>query len=292
MRTQWTGRAVTDTIGDAVEDLRRALGWSDEANALGDVECDYDGDDQWGWLTMGPVRVEWTRDMYGDGNTEWVAVSVTYDGTQMDDVEDYGPDLDEAVKDAAHRTSEWQAYRADEIRDEIIEWLDSRCEAYDLQEPEDEHDAWMIFWRDVSIQGYFTEVDGAFEWSVSNGETGGCLDGDADSTADDVIEAVETCAADPMVEAWVETITECVAEDDWTVHVSDDGLTVQAHDPTDAVSRLATYGQVGFGEGRIGLLWRPLRAQWVPSDEHLPEDEDDVRRMAREAYAWVKAVSD
>lgn len=280
-----------ETIADVVEELRSQLYWSDEANALGDVECDYDDDDMRGWLTMGPIEVTWTRDMYGDGDMNWIAVQVSYDGVQMDDVEDYGPNLDDAVKAAAHRTLAWQEYRADEIRDGVVDWLDERGEAYNLEGPQDVHDSWTVTWRDVSIQGYYND-DGAFVWSVSNGETGDCLDGAADSDPDDVIEAIEQCATDPMVEAWIETITECVAEDDWTVHVSDDGLAVWAHDPTDAVSRLATYGQVGFGEGRIGLLWRPLRAQWVPSDEHLPEDEDDVRRMAREAYEWVKAVAE
>lgn len=280
------------TIADYVEELRSQLEWSVEANALGEIACDYD-DDMRGWLTMGSVRVEWTRDMYGDGNTEWVAVSVTYDGAQMDDVEDYGPDLDEAVKAAARRTDAWQEYRAEELRDEIMSWLDSRCEAYDLQGPQDDEpgDAWTITWREVTIRGYFTKEDGALVWSVSNSETADYIDGDADNTDDAVIEAIERVVADPMEEAWIEAIVDLTAEDDWSVRVTDDGLTVWMSEPTYTMTRRATYERMGFGEGRIEMEYRRRIGEWRLVDELLPEDEDDVRRMVREAYAWVKAVS-
>lgn len=282
------------TIADVVEELCSQLAWSNEANALGDVECDYDDDDMQGWLTMGPVEVTWVRDPYGDGNTKWVAVSVTYDGAQMDDVEDYGPELDDAVRAAARRTDAWQEYRADEIRDEIIEWLDSRCEDYDVLGPQDDEpgDAWTITWREATIRGYFTKEDGALVWSMSNSETADYIDGDADSTDDDVIEAIERIATDPMVEAWIETINELTAEDDWSMRVSDDGLTVWMSEPTDMMTRRATYEWVGFGEGRIEMEYLLRIGEWRAVDEYLPEDEDDVRRMAREAYEWVKAVSD
>lgn len=281
------------TIADVVEELRSQLEWCNEANALGDVECDYDDDDMRGRLTMGPVEVTWTRDPYGDGNMGWVAVSVTYDGVQMDDVEDYGPNLDDAVKAAAHRTLAWQEYRADEICDEIIEWLDSRCEAYDVLGPQDDKsgDAWTITWREATIRGYFTKEDGALVWSVSNSETADYIDGGADSTDDDVIEAIEQVATDPMVEAWTETIDELTAEDDWSMRVSDDGRAVWMSEPTYTMTRRATYEWMGFGEGRIEMEYRLRIGEWRAVDEHLPEDEDDVRRMAREAYEWVKAVS-
>lgn len=288
MRTQWTGRVVTDTIGDAVEDLRRALEWSDEANALGDVECDYDGDDQWGWLTMSPVRVEWTRDMYGDGDTDWIAVQVSYDGNPLDDQDDY-VHLDDAVKAAAHRTPEWQEYRAGDLRDEIIAWLESKGEAYNVLGPQDVHDAWTIDWREVMIWGRFNEDDGIFEWSVTNPENADYLDGDAE---DDVIEAIERVATDPMMEAWNETLTDLTAYDDWSVRVSDDGMTVWMSEPTYTVSRRAVYERTGFGEGRIETEYRLHTGEWRAVDECLPEDEEDVRRMAREAYAWVRAVCD
>ena len=56
-----------ETIGDAVEALARELEWTDEASALGGVDCGYDDDDSRGWLAMGDglVRVEWLRDPYG-----------------------------------------------------------------------------------------------------------------------------------------------------------------------------------------------------------------------------------
>lgn len=279
------------TIADAVEELRGALEWTDEANALGDVESDYSADDTSGWLMMGSIEVTWARDMYSDGQDDWIAVQVSYDGIPMEDQDDY-PELDDAVKVAAHRTDAWQKYRADKIRDEIIAWLESRGEAYDVLGPQDVHDAWMIFWREVVIQGYFTEDDGDFGWSVGNSETGDYLDGDADSTDDGVLEAIEMCAADPMVEAWIETIDECAAEDDWSVRVSDDGMVMWMSEPTYTMSRRATYESLGFGEGRIEMEYHLRTGEWRASDERLPEDGEDVRRMAREAYEWVKAVSD
>lgn len=280
---------MNESIADAVEEMRGALEWTDEANALGEVECNWSNDDTSGWLRMGPVSVEWLRDPYGDGLEDWVAVNVVVDGERFD--ADGYSHLDDAVKDAARTTMEWQHYRDGEIRDAVAEWLDGRYEAYNLDGPQDDEggDSWTITWGDVMVRGYY-DKDGAFVWSVVNPESGDYLDGDASDDATAVINAMNECAKDPMVEVWIETITECVAEDDWTARVSNDGLTVQKQDPTGAVSRLATYGQVRFGEGRIGLLWRPLKAQWVPYNEHLPEDEADVRRMAREAYAWVKAV--
>lgn len=224
------------TIADCVEGLRAQLEWSDEANALGGVECDYDDDDMQGWLTMGSVEVTWARDPHGDGCDDWVAVQVSYDGHVMEDQDDY-PELDDAVKAAASRTGAWQEYRAEELRDEIIAWLEQRGEAFDVLGPQGDEpgDAWTITWHETTIRGYFDD-DGAFVWSVCNPESVDYLDGDADSTDDDVIERVAT---DPMVEARVETIDELTAEDDWSARVS-----------------------------------------------------DDVRAMAREAYAWVKAVSD
>lgn len=281
---------MNEMIADVVEDLRSQLEWSDEANALGDVECDYDDDDMSGWLTMGPVHVEWLRDPYGDGDEGWVAVNVTVDGFPQET--DGYSHLSDAVRDAAHRTGEWQEYRAEELRDEIIARLEQRGESYDLLGPEDEHDAWMIFWRDVSIQGYFTEDDGAFEWSVSNSETADYLDGDADSTEEDVIEAIERCVTDPMVEVWIETIDDLTAEDDWIVRVTDDREAVWMSEPTYTMTRRARYERLGFREGRIEMEYRLRTGEWRPVDEHLPEDEDDGRRMAREAYEWVKAVAE
>lgn len=278
-------------IGDAVEELRKVLEWTNESSALGDVECDYDSDDQWGWLTMGPVRVEWTRDMHGDSDDDWVAVQVSCDGIPMDDQDDYSH-LDDAVKGAARRTPEWQEYRADDLRDEIIAWLEQRGESFDVLGPQDVHDAWIITWREVMIRGYFTEDDGTFEWSVCNSESADYLDGGADDDTDDVIEAIERVATDPMTEAWAETIDDLTAEDDWSVRVSDDGTMVWMSEPTYTVSRRAVYERTGFGEGRIEMEHRLRIGEWRPVDEHLPEDEEDVRRMAREAYAWVKAVSD
>lgn len=282
---------MTTTIADAVEELREALEWTDESSALDDVECDYDDDDQWGWLTMGPIRVDWTRDMYGDGDTDWVAVQVSYDGSSMEDQDDY-VHLDDAVKAAARRTPEWQEYRADELRDEIIAWLESKGEVHDMLGPQDVHDAWTIDWREVMIRGCFNEDDGDFEWSVMNLESADYLDGSADDDADDVIDSIERVATDPMTRAWNETIDELTAEDDWSVRVSDDGTTVRMSEPTYTMSRRAVYERMGFDEARIEMEYRLRTGEWRPVDEHLPEDEDDVRRMTREAYAWVKAVCD
>ena len=278
-----------ETIADVVEELRNALEWTDEANALGDVECDYADDDTSGWLTMGPVRVEWTRDMYGDGDTDWIVVSVTVDGEPFDT--DGCSHFDEAVRDAAHRTDAWQKYRASELRDEIMSWLDERVEAYDLQGPEDVHDAWTITWRDVTIRGYFTEDDGAFAWSVVNPESGDYLDGDISDDADAVIDAMSECARDPMVEVWVETVAVETAEDDWSMRTSEDQMTMYMHSSIAyGTSRRAYYEPTGYEEGRIELEYRVHGSEWRPFDGRLPEDEDDVRRMAGEAYAWVKAV--
>lgn len=274
-------------IGDAVEELRKVLDWTDESVALSDVECNYDDDDTSGWLTMGPVRVEWTRDMHDD----WVAVQVSCDGIPMDDQDDYSH-LDDAVKGAARRTPEWQRYRADEICDEIIAWLEQRGESFDVLGPQDVHDAWTIDWRDVVVRGYFTEDDGTFEWSAMNPESADYVDGGTDDDINDVIDLIERVATDPMTEAWAETIDDLTAEDDWSVRVSDDGMSVWMSEPTYTLSRRAVYERTGFGEGRIEMEYRLRTGEWRPVDERLPEDEEDVRRMAREAYAWMKAVSD
>lgn len=278
------------TIADCVEELRSQLDWTDEANALGAVECDWSADDTSGWLTMGPVRVEWLRDPYGDGQEGWIAVQVSYDGVQMDDVEDYGPDLDDAVKAAAHRTNEWQEYRDSEIRDGVVDWLDERDEAYNLDGPQDVHDSWTISWGDVQVRGYYDD-DGAFVWSVVNPESGDYLDGDASDDEDAVIDAMTECAKDPMVEAWVETVAVETAEDDWSVHTSEDQMTVYVHSSIAyGMSRRAYYEPVGYEAGRIELEYRVRGSEWRAFDEYQPEDEDAVRRMAGKAYAWVKAV--
>lgn len=280
------------TIANAVEDLYAQLEWSDEANALGEIEYDCDDNDQWGWLTMGSVRVEWARDEYGGGDTDWVAVQVTYDGNPMEDQDDY-LELDDAVKAAAHRTDDWLEYRANELRDEIIAWLEQRGEYFDVLGPQDDEpgDAWTITWREVMIRGYF-DGDGMFVWSVTNPESADYLDGCIDDDIDDVVEAIERCTADPMIEAWVETLDECTAEDDWSVRMSEDRTAVWMSEPTYTMARRATYEPMGFGEGRIELAYRLRTGEWRVVDECLPEDEDDARRMAREAYTWVKAVSD
>lgn len=272
------------TIADKVEELRRALDWTDEANALGgEVECDYSADDMRGWLTMGPVRVEWLRDPYGDGQEDWIAVNVAVDGEPFDT--DGYSDLDEAVKDAARATVEWQQWCAADIRDEIMAWLDGRDESYDIDTEED--GAWMILWGETCVRGEFVG-DGAFQWSVSNSETADYLDGDA---SDAVIDAMIECAKDPMVEAWVETVAVETAEDDWSVRTSEDQMTMYMHSSIAyGLSRRAYYESVGYEEGRIELEYRVRGSEWRPFDELLPEDEEDVRRMAGEAYAWVKAV--
>ena len=281
------------TIADAVEELCSQLTWSDEANALGDVECDYDVDGQWGWLTMGPVRVEWTRDTYGEGDTDWVAVQVTYDGNLMEDQDGY-PELDDAVKEAAHRTDDWQEYRADELRDDLIAWLEQRGEYFDVLGPQDDEpgDAWTITWSDVTARGYY-DADGAFVWSMVNPKSRDYLDGDASDDEDAVIDAMIECAEDPMVEAWVETVAVETAEDDWAVRTSEDQMTVYMHSSISyGLSRRAYYEPTDYEEGRIELEYCVRGSEWRPFDEYLPEDEDDVRRMAGEAYAWVKAVDE
>lgn len=65
-------------------------------------------------------------------------------------------------------------------RAQVADWLDERNECYDIDGPQDAHDSWTITWRDLSVQGYYTEDDGTFEWSVSSSESGDYLDGDAD----------------------------------------------------------------------------------------------------------------
>lgn len=275
-----------ETIADVVEEMRGALEWTDEANALGDVEYDYDGDDQWGWMTMGPVRVEWRRDPYGDGLEDWVVVSVSVDGVPFDN--DACSDLEEAVKDAIRTTVEWQQWCAADIRDEIMAWLDGRDESYDIDTEED--GAWMILWGETCVRGEFVG-DGVFQWSVSNSETADYFDGDASDDADAVIEAMVESSRDPMVEAWVETVAVETAEDDWSVRTSEDQMTVYMHSSIAyGVSRRAYYEPVGYEAGRIELEYRVRGSEWRAFDEYLPEDEEDVRRMAREAYAWVKAV--
>jgi hypothetical protein len=279
---------MNETIADLVEGLRGALEWTDEANALGDVECDYDDDDMSGWLTMGPVSVRWNRDAYGDGDEDWVAVDVAVDGEPFDT--DGCSHLDEAVKDAARTTGEWQHYRDGEIRDGVVSWLEHRGEFFDILGPQDVHDSWSILWGDVMVRGYYDD-DGAFVWSVVNPESGDYLDGDASDDADALIEAMTECAKDPMVEAWVETVAVETAEDDWTVRSSEDQMTVYMHSSIAyGMGRRAYYEPMGYEEGRIELEYRVRGGEWRPFDEHLPEDEEDVRRMAGEAYAWVKAV--
>ena len=280
----------TTMIADAVEETRRALEWTDEAYVLGgEVDCGWDDDDMRGWLRMGPVDVEWLRDPYGDGQDDWAVVNVSVSGKPFD-TNRYSH-LDEAVKDAARTTAEWQHYRDGEIRDGVVDWLDERGEAYTLDGSQDVHDSWTITWRDVSVQGYY-DSDGAFVWSVVNPESGDYLDGDASDDADAVIDAMTECAKDPMVEAFREEIEEATADDDWVVRTSDDGLTVSMSDPAYAQSRRARYEAVSYGEGWIELEYRLGAGEWRPYDEHLPEDEADVHAMAREAYEWVKAVAE
>lgn len=281
---------MSESIADAVEETRRALEWTDEANALGEVECDYSADDTRGWLTMGPVRVEWIRDAYGDGLEGWVAVNVAVDGEPFDT--DGYSDLGDAVMNASHMTLEWQHWRDVEIRDEVVSWLEHRGEVYDILGPQNVHDSWTITWGEVMVQGYYA-VAGAFLWSVVNPEAGDYLDGDASDNADAVIDAMTECAKDPMIEAWVETVAMETAEDDWSVRSSEDQMTVWTRSSiTFNLSRRAYYESVGYGEGRIELEHRIGTGEWTPYDEMLPEDEEDVRRMAREAYAWVRSIDD
>ena len=281
------------TIAEQVETLQGDLEWTNEAGALSEREiyCGWSDDDTRGWMTMGPVRVEWIRDVYGDGQGDWIAVAVSVDGLPFD--HDGYPYLDDAVKDAAHTTAEWQRWCANVIRDEVVSWLENRGEFYDLDGPQDENDAWTILWGDVSVQGYYTEDDGSFEWSVSNSETADYLDGDATDDADTVIDAMIECAKDPMEEAWLETVAVETAEDDWVVRTSDDMLTMYRHSAAAyGTSRRACYEKTGYAEGRIELEYRVRGSEWRAFDEMLPEDEDDVRRMTREAYAWVRGIDD
>lgn len=278
------------TIAESVEELREALVWSDESAALGDPVADWNEDDTVGTLTMGPVHVEWLRDAYGDGLEDWVAVNVSVDGMPFD--ADGYSHLDDAVKDAIRTTVEWQHFRYEDILDDVASWLEHRGEFYDILEPQDDEagDSWTITWGDVMVRGYY-DKDGAFVWSVVNPETADYLDGDANDDADAVIDAMVECSCDPMVEAWVETVAVETAEDDWSVHSSEDQMTVWTRSSiTFNLSRRAYYEPVCYGEGRIELEHRIGTGEWTPYDEMLPEDEEDVRRMAREAYAWVKAV--
>lgn len=276
-------------IAEAVEDLRKRLEWTNEANVLGEIACDWSDDDFYGWLRMGPVEVEWCRDMYGDGDDDWVAVTVSYHGLVMEDQDDYA-DLSDAAREAARRTDDWQHYRDGEIKGGVVDWLDERGEAYTLDDPQDVHDSWTITWGDVMVVGYYDD-DGAFIWSVLNPESGDSLDGDADDDADAVIDAMVEYAKDRMVEAWVETVAVETAEDDWAVRTSEDQMIVYMHSAISyGMSRRVYYEPTGYEEGRIELEYRIRGGEWRSFDEYLPEDEDDVRRMAGEAYAWVKAV--
>lgn len=282
---------MNETIADKVEDLCGALEWTNEANALGEVECGYSADDTRGWLRMGPVDVEWVRDAYGDGLEDWVAVNVAVDSEPFEAQDGYSH-LEDAVKDAAHMTLEWQHWCDADIRDEVVSWLEHRGEFFDILGPQNVHDSWTITWGEVTVQGYYA-VDGAFLWSVVNPESGVYLDGDASDDADAVIDAMTECAKDPMVEAWVETVAVETAEDDWTVRSSEDQMTVWTRSSiTFSLSRRAYYESTGYGEGRIELEHRIGTGEWTPYDEMLPEDEEDVRRMASEAYAWVRSIDD
>ena len=283
---------MNETIADKVEKMCSALEWTNEAYALSDgaVDCGWSEDDTRGWLRMGPVSVAWTRDPYGDGVEDWIAVGVTVDGTPFD--ADGYSHLDDAVKAAARTTTEWQHFRDVEIRDAVEGWLEDHFEAYNLDGPTDVHDSWTITWGDVMVRGYY-DGGGAFVWSVCNSESADYLDGDADAVIDAVIDAVTECASDPMVEAWVETVAVETAEDDWAVRSSEDQMTVWTRSSiTFNLSRRAYYESVGYGEGRIELEHRIGTGEWTPYDELLPEDEEDVRRMAREAYAWVRSIDD
>lgn len=285
-------KAMRKMIADAVEELRRALEWTNEANVLGDVECGWTDDDLRGWLTMGPVHVEWLRDPYGDGLDDWIAVDVSIDGVPFDS--DGYSHLRDAVKDAARTTMEWQHFCDEDIRDGVVSWLEHRGEFFDVLGPQDDEDgdSWTITWGDVMVRGSY-DNDGAFVWSVVNPETADYLDGDASDDADAVIDAMEQVATDPLVEAWVETIAAETAEDDWAVRSSEDQMTVWIRSSiTFNLSRRAYYESVGYREGRIELEHRIGTGEWTPYDEMLPEDEEDVRRMAREAYAWVRSIDD
>lgn len=277
---------MNEKIADKVEELWKALEWTDESSALGEVECEWYPDDTRGWVRMGSVSVDWDR----DGLEDWIAVDVTVDGRPFDT--DGYSNLEEAVIDAAHTTMEWQHYCDGAIKDEVVSWLEHRDEFFDILGPQDdeEGDSWTITWGDVMVRGYY-EGDGAFVWSVSNSESADFLDGDANDDADTVIDAMIECAKDPMVEAWVETIAVETAEDDWSVRSSGDQMTVWTRSSiTYNLSRRAYYEPVGYETGRIALEYRVRGSEWRLFDEYLPEDEEDVKRMAGEAYAWVKAV--
>jgi len=277
-------------IADAVEELRSALERTDEANALGEIECDYSADDTRGWLRMGPVHVEWLRDPYGDGLEGWVAVNMSVDGEPFDT--DGYSDPRDAVMDAAHMTSEWQHYRDEVIRDEVVSWLEHRGEFFDILGPQNEDDSWTITWGEVTVRGYYAVAD-AFLWSVVNPESGDYLDGDANDDANEVIDAMTECAKDPMVEAWVETVATETAEDNWVVRSSEGQMTVWARSSiTYNLSRRAYYEPLDYEEGRIELELRIGSGEWALYDELLPRDEDDVRRMASEAYEWVRGIDD
>lgn len=279
---------TNEKIADKVEELRGALEWTNESVALGEVDRGWSDDDTRGWLRMGPVSVEWMRNPYGDGEDEWIAVEVTVDGEPYD--ADGYSDLRDAVTDAAHMTLEWQHFRDEDIRDEVVSWLEHRGEFFDILGPQGAHDSWTITWGDVMVRGYYA-ADGAFMWSVCNSESADYLDGDASDDADAVIDAMTECAKDPMVEAWVETVAVETAEDDWSVRTSADQMTVYMHSSIAyGMSRRAYYEPTGYEKGRIELEYRVRGSEWRPFDEYLPEDEEDVRRMAGEAYAWVKAV--
>ena len=278
-----------ETIAEAVEELRRALEWTDEAYALGGITCDWSDGDFYGWLHMGPVEVEWCRDVYGDGDDDWVAVTVSYHGIVMEDQDD-GADLSDVAREAARRTDDWQYYRDSEIRDGVVAWLDERDELYTLNGPQDVHDSWTITWGGVMLRGYYDE-DGTFMWSVVSSGHEDYFNGDASDDADAVIDAMAECARDSMVDAWVETVAVETAEDSWAVRTSMDQITMYMHSSIAyGTSRRAYYERVGYEEGRIELEYRVRGSEWRPFDEYLPDDEEDVRRMAGEAYAWVKAV--
>lgn len=284
---------TNEKIADAVEELRGALEWTDEANVLGgEVDCGWDDDDTHGWLRMGSVSVEWLRDPYGDGLEDWVAMSGSVDGRPFD--ADGYSHLEDAVRDAAHMTEEWQHHCDEDIRDEVVSWLEHRGEFFDILGPQDdeEGDSWTITWGEVMVRGYYDD-DGAFMWSAVNPESGDYLDGDANDDAVAVIDAMTECAKDPMVEAWVETVAVETAEDDWSVRSSEDQMTVYSHSSIAyGMSRRAYYESVGYEEGRIELEYRVRGSEWRVFDGLQPEDEEDVRRMAGEAYAWVRSIDD
>lgn len=276
------------TIADKVEELRRALAWTNEAAALGDPEGDWNGDDTVGTLTMGPVRVEWLRDVYGDGEDDRVAVEVTVDGVPFD--ADGYSHLEDAVREAARTTIEWQRWCSEDIRDEVVSWLDQRGECYDVDTEED--GSWTILWGYTYVQGEFKD-DSTLEWSVSNSQSADYLDGDASDDGDAVIDAVIECTKDSMVEAWVESVAVLTAEDDWSVRTSADQMYVYRHSAAAyGMSRRAYYESVGYEEGRIELEYRVRGSEWRAFDEYLLEDEDDVREMAAKAYAWVRSIDD